>query len=132
MERAHHDIFLIDYRLGNHDGLELLSRFGSAKIPIIMLTGDDNPAIDLKAMQLGAMDYLIKGRIDAPLLERSIRYSIVRKRTEEQLRETQEQLEERVVQRTAELTWANDELDRSAGRSAFLADAGRVLASSLD
>src|SRR5438067_1122502 len=96
MERQFHDIFLIDYRLGNHDGLELLSRFASSKVPIIMLTGDDNPAVDLKAMQLGAMDYLIKGHIDAQLLERSIRYSLARKRTEEHLRETQELLEQRV------------------------------------
>ena len=34
----------------------------------------------LEAMQAGAADYLIKGRIDAPLLERSIRYALERAR----------------------------------------------------
>ena len=36
--------------------------------------------IDLQAMKAGAADYLVKGRLDAGLLERSIRYAIERKR----------------------------------------------------
>src|SRR5438552_13534241 len=78
-----------------------------------MLTGEDDRSIDLQAMQLGAMDYLVKGQVNAPLLERSIRYSIERKRTEEKLREAREELEERVKERTADLTRANEELKRS-------------------
>src|SRR5579884_3541690 len=81
MAKARHDIFLVDYRLDSRNGLELLSQFASSEIPIIILTGQDSPEIDLKAMELGAMDYLVKGHIDAPLLERSIRYSIARKNT---------------------------------------------------
>jgi signal transduction histidine kinase len=113
MKRSRHDVFLIDYRLGKRNGLELLSRFARSKIPIIMLTGEDDRSIDMRAMQLGAMDYLVKGQINAPLLERSIRYSIARKRTEEELRESRERLEERVQERTAELSLANEELQKA-------------------
>jgi signal transduction histidine kinase len=113
MKLARHDVFLVDYRLDSHNGLELLSKFARSKVPIIMLTGEDDRSLDLQAMQLGAMDYLVKGAINAPLLERSIRYSIARKRTEEQLREAQERLEERVEERTAQLTRANEELQKA-------------------
>jgi signal transduction histidine kinase len=112
MSEARHDVFLIDYRLGAHTGLELLSRFSRRPVPIIILTGERDRDIDLKAMELGAMDYLVKGEITAPLLERSIRYSIACKRTEEELREARERLEERVRERTAELTRVNEELQR--------------------
>ncbi len=42
--------------------------------------------VDLKAMKAGASDYLVKGQFSAPILERSIRYSIMSKRIEEELK----------------------------------------------
>src|SRR5437867_3512329 len=90
MQQGDRDIYLIDYRLGQRDGLELLKRFAASSFPMIILTGQDDRELDLQAMRLGAMDYLIKGQINAALLERSIRYSIARKRTEEALRRKDE------------------------------------------
>jgi len=90
LQRGNHDVYLIDYNLGPHDGLELLKRFATAPFPMIMLTGQDAREVDLAAMRSGAMDYLVKGQIDTALLERSIRYSIARKRTEEALRRKDE------------------------------------------
>ncbi len=90
-----HDIYLVDYRLGQHDGLEFLQAalLNGCRTPIILLTGQSDEALDLAAMKAGVADYLIKGRIDAPLLERSIRYAIERNRTLEALHKSESQLE---------------------------------------
>ena len=53
--------------------------------PVIMLTGLDNHNVDLAAQAAGASDYLIKSELTAPLLERTIRYSIERKKIERKL-----------------------------------------------
>jgi PAS domain S-box-containing protein len=72
------DVYLLDYRLGNGNGIELLSEAINSGClqPIIMLTGKGSPEIDEKAMELGAADYLVKDDLEASLVERSIRYSI--------------------------------------------------------
>lgn len=78
MARSEHDIYLVDYRLGKHSGLELL-RWAMAedcKAPLILLTGQGDHQVDLEAMEAGAADYLVKDRLDAHLLERSIRYAV--------------------------------------------------------
>lgn len=78
------DVFLVDYRLGQHSGLDLIPQAikQGCVAPIILLTGQGDHEVDLQAMKAGASDYLVKGQIDAMLLERSIRYAIERKRNE--------------------------------------------------
>lgn len=87
VQQSRHDVYLIDYRLGAHDGLELIRNCNSQgyNYPFIILTGQSDYQTDLNAMQAGATDYLIKGRFDEILLERSIRYAIEQKKTEQQL-----------------------------------------------
>lgn len=78
-ERAY-DIYFVDYRLGNHTGLDLL-RAASAEgfnDPIVILTGKGNKVIDIKAMESGATDYLVKSELNTEKLERCIRYSFAR------------------------------------------------------
>ncbi|WP_193197070.1 response regulator [Nostoc sp. MG11] len=84
-----HDIYLVDYRLGEHNGLELLREAiaQGCSSPMILLTGQGDREIDLEAMKAGAADYLEKSQLTAPLLERSIRYAIERKQTEQKIRE---------------------------------------------
>ncbi|MDX1952508.1 MAG: PAS domain-containing protein [Verrucomicrobiota bacterium] len=88
-----HDVFLLDYRLGGRNGLELLREAlaNGCKAPIIMLTSE-NPQVDAQAMQLGAADFLSKDKLDSALLERSIRYSIKHYNTLKALRESESQL----------------------------------------
>ena len=75
--REEHDVCLLDYRLGGRSGLDLLRAVSERghKTPMILLTGQGDRKLDLEAMQAGAVGYLVKGQIDAPLLERSIRYA---------------------------------------------------------
>ena len=90
--RNGHDLYLIDYRLGERNGLELLRHARAARVtaPMILLTGQGDGDIDLAAMKEGAADYLIKGRIDASLLERSIRYALEQSRTLRALQESED------------------------------------------
>lgn len=75
-----YDIYLVDYRLGKHTGLDLLQSARSEKIdvPIVLLTGKGNKDIDVKAMESGATDYLIKSELNTEKLERCVRYSLDR------------------------------------------------------
>lgn len=83
-----HDIYLFDYRLGEQTGLDMLSEAlkCGCTAPMILLTGQGDHGVDIEAMKAGASDYLVKGKLDASMLERSIRYAIERKRSEEQIK----------------------------------------------
>lgn len=87
--REQHDVYLLDFRLGEHTGLELLRQAiaSGCTAPIIMLTGQGEREIDVEAMKAGAADYLEKGKINSAVLERSLRYAIERKRSEQKIRE---------------------------------------------
>jgi diguanylate cyclase (GGDEF)-like protein len=82
IQRANHDVYLVDHYLGESSGLELLREAIQAgcQEPIIMITGQSAPEIDHAALQAGATDYLEKSQITAQLLERSIRYALERNR----------------------------------------------------
>src|SRR2546428_10295412 len=59
---------------------------GGCKAPMILLTGFDDWETDVRAMKAGAADYLVKGQLDAKLLERSIRYALERKKAGDELK----------------------------------------------
>jgi len=107
-----HDIFLVDYRLGRHTGLELLAAARSAgcPAPMIMLTGQHEREVDLEAMDAGAVDFLLKDRLDAGGLERSMRYALAQRRLQDQIRQANLLLEQRVRERTADLKTLNEAL----------------------
>ncbi len=73
------DVILLDYKMGNHDGIEFIKKAKSlCKAPFILLTGIQDEKLGIKAIRLGAEDYLVKSEITPELLERSILYAIER------------------------------------------------------
>lgn len=107
-----HDLYLVDYRLGRKTGLELIEevRRRGCTAPMIMLTGQIELEIDVQAMRAGAVDYLVKDRLDGAMLERSMRYALQQSRHEDLIRRVNQELEERVRARTAELAHLNQTL----------------------
>lgn len=88
-----YDVYLFDYRLGAHTGLELLREVVARgrRAPIIILTGQDDHEIDLEAIKSGASDYLIKNDLKSSVLERAIRYALERRKMEDELFQEKEQ-----------------------------------------
>lgn len=86
LERDDYDVYLVDYRLGEADGLDVLeaaNKLGNSAA-VILLT-DDEEEIDREAVRRAGADHLVKNDLVAELLGRSIRYAMERKRTEQRL-----------------------------------------------
>ena len=81
------DVALVDFRLGPDSGLDLIQRARAEGIttPFILLTGQGDDELDACAVELGAADYLVKGRVEGYTLLRSIRYAIDRATATEKL-----------------------------------------------
>jgi diguanylate cyclase (GGDEF)-like protein/PAS domain S-box-containing protein len=88
-----HDVYLVDYRLGRHTGLELVRAGFTSQptVPVILLTGQSDYEIDLEATALGVTDFLVKQELAPTSLERSIRYAVAHQQA---LRELQRALSE--------------------------------------
>jgi serine phosphatase RsbU (regulator of sigma subunit) len=83
------DCVLLDLGLPDASGLDAVARLRSRMpaIPLIVLTGLDDEAAGISAVQAGAQDYLVKGSVGGDQLARSIRYAIGRRQAEEAERE---------------------------------------------
>lgn len=108
------DVVLLDLSLPDSRGLETFNRFHDAfkePPPIIVLTGLDDETVGVSAVQGGAQDYLVKGRVDGNLLARSIRFAIERQRMVKELK----------------LLSVTDELTGLYNRRGFLTFGGELL-----
>lgn len=78
------DVDLILLKLPASQELEALERLQewAAHLPVIVLTENDDEALALRVVQLGAQDYLCKRTLNRPLLLRAARYAIARKHAE--------------------------------------------------
>jgi DNA-binding response OmpR family regulator len=81
------DVILLDLGLPDSHGLSTLTltRAQVPKVPIVVLTGFDDEAVAVQALEQGAQDYLVKGQADGKLLARSLRYAVARGQAEEAL-----------------------------------------------
>ncbi len=111
LARRAHDIVLIDYRLGAHNGLDLLvaARDVGDLPPAIILTSAGNSAVDMAAQAAGAVDYLIKGQLDATTLERTIRYTLDQSRQRVALANSQDFLQAILDALSAEIAVLDDQ-----------------------
>jgi signal transduction histidine kinase len=88
---AAHEIagILLDLSLPDAHGLAALNRVHAVapRVPIVVMSGNDDEALAVAAVREGAQDYLVKGRVESDLLARTLRHAIERKRAETQLAE---------------------------------------------
>ncbi|MBK8985022.1 MAG: response regulator [Chloroflexi bacterium] len=112
LDETFFDIILLDLSLPDSQGLGTFDiiKISAHNTPIIVLTGLDDETIAIRAMQQGAQDYLVKGRIDADLLTHAIRHAIERQHllTEQLLAKNQ------LTRQAIELQNRNAELDQFA------------------
>src|SRR5215204_4487425 len=106
-----YDIYLVDYRLGERTGLELMREAvkNGCPAPLILLTGQSDKEIDFQAMQAGAADYLVKGELTAPLLERAIRYSLKHARSLEEIQNSEAKFRSVIQSASDAILLANQE-----------------------
>ncbi len=83
------DLFLPD-SMGINTILHMLKE--ASDIPIIILSGIDDQLLAIDAVKYGAQDYLIKGKTDSTLLERSIYYAIERHQNKEEMKKLMKDL----------------------------------------
>lgn len=98
LEEESFDVVLLDLGLPDSSGFDALThiRNQAPALPVIVLTGLSDETLAVKAISMGAQDYLVKGNFDADSLYRVVRYSIERQRLETErerlIRELQEAL----------------------------------------
>jgi PAS domain S-box-containing protein len=121
-EQETYDVVVVDYNMPRKSGIEVMKTLllTDNPPPIIFLTASGDEKLAVKAIQNGASDYVVKdidlGYLD--LLPTVINNSLDKKRlaedkrrAENELRETNENLEERVRERTRELAMTNARLE---------------------
>ena len=75
------DVAILDLNLPDSLGIQTLAQLQVADpdLPIVVMTGDSDPAVAELALEVGAQDYLIKGETSERTITRCIRYAITRK-----------------------------------------------------
>lgn len=89
------DIILLDLNLPDSSGLNTFQalKLRSPKSTFIILTGNRDNDLALNSISLGAQDYLLKGKINSYVLERSIKYSLERTRQNQEVIERSQALQ---------------------------------------
>jgi signal transduction histidine kinase len=80
------DIVLLDLNLPDSTGLDSFARVHAAhpRIPVIVLTGNEDTATAVEAVRQGAQDYISKNQLNSKLLGTAVRYAIERQKNEEE------------------------------------------------
>lgn len=110
MINKNYDLYFVDYRLGAKSGVDLLKDAikNNCDDPIILLTGKGNYNVDIEAMQLGAVDYLIKTELTIEKMERCIRYAMERTTTLKALKANEKKYRS-IFEKSKDLVFLTDE-----------------------
>jgi signal transduction histidine kinase len=73
-------LVLLDLNLPDSHGAETFRRImqKAPNVPVVILSGQDDDVLALKAVHQGVQDYLVKGDITSKQLERALRYAVER------------------------------------------------------
>jgi two-component system cell cycle response regulator len=84
----HFDLVLLDLMLPDSKGINTIISLHCQfpEIPVVVITSLNDSELGIKAAQLGAQDYLIKGEINSDLLRRAVLFALVRHEKDENLR----------------------------------------------
>jgi CheY-like chemotaxis protein len=88
------DLVLLDLSIGDSTGLRTLTSWRERvpRLPVVVLTGNDNKRSGQRAVSQGAQDYLVKHRLESRRLSESIDYALTRFHNEAELRKINESL----------------------------------------
>lgn len=106
------DVVLVDQWMGEETGLDFIGEVATSvsSPPMIILTGSADHDIDVRASQVGAADYLVKGKTLPEMLERSIRYSVRHHQTLRALETARSELERHLASKNEFLATVSHEL----------------------
>ncbi|MBN2040602.1 MAG: response regulator [Spirochaetes bacterium] len=114
-EREHADLVLVDLRMPEMDGLEVLSYIteNSSDTPVIIVSGTGMMRDAVEALHRGAWDYILKPIEDMLILTHAVTSALEKAKLIKDNRAYQEHLENLVAERTKELEKRNRQLEIS-------------------
>ena len=73
-------VILLDLNLPDSQGAETFRKVleKAPNVPVVILSGQDDEALAIKALHQGVQDYLVKGAISSSGLDRAMRYAVER------------------------------------------------------
>lgn len=85
------DVILLDLNIRDSSGIATYDRIQAVfdGATIIVLSGMDNRALSLEIVAKGAQDYLLKNEINAGVLDKTIKYGMLRRTSQVQLTESE-------------------------------------------
>ena len=80
LNNNNYDIILLDLSLPDEQGVDTVARVceQAPDIPVVVMSGTDDETMAIKALQKGAQEYLVKGKVQSHALSRILRYAIMR------------------------------------------------------
>jgi CheY-like chemotaxis protein len=93
-ERSH-DAVLLDLGLPDSQGMDTLvrARAQAQGVPLVVLTGLEDEALAVQAVQEGAQDYMVKGHLETKILARALLYAVKHRRSSQELQKAKDAAE---------------------------------------